>query len=92
MTGGLLWYGHKCMRGKDVVDDDLYEETANSMEGFLYLFIYLSSAKNILHKAGKRHNINKYRNTGRGDATAMHSYSYALWDSAIRRPKMRVAR
>ena len=38
---------------------------------FIYLFIYLSSAKNILHKARKRHNINKYRNTGRGDATAM---------------------
>ena len=38
---------------------------------FVYLFIYLSSAKNILHKARKRHNINKYRNTGRGDATAM---------------------
>ena len=36
MTGGLLWYGHKCMRGKDdVVDDDLYEGTAKSMEGFL---------------------------------------------------------
>ena len=35
MTGGLLWYGHKCMRGKDVVDDDLYEGTAKSKEGFL---------------------------------------------------------
>ena len=35
MTGGLLWYGHKCMRGKDVVDDDLYEGTAKLMEGFL---------------------------------------------------------
>ena len=38
---------------------------------FIYLFIYLSSAKNILHKARKGHNINKYKNTGRGDATAM---------------------
>ena len=36
MTGGLLWYGHKCMRGNDdVVDDDLYEGTAKSMEGVL---------------------------------------------------------
>ena len=33
--------------------------------------IYLSSAKNILHKARKGHNINKCKNTGRGDATAM---------------------
>jgi len=41
----------------------------------IYLFIYLSSAKNILHKARKRHNINKYRNTGRGDATAYANYS-----------------
>ena len=25
LTGGLLWYGHKCMRGKDdVVEEDLY--------------------------------------------------------------------
>ena len=36
MTGGLLWYGHKYMRGKDdVVDEDLYEGTAKSMEGVL---------------------------------------------------------
>lgn len=25
LTGGLLWCGHKCMRGKDdVVEEDLY--------------------------------------------------------------------
>lgn len=36
MTGGLLWYGHKCMRGNDdLVDDDLYEGTAKSMERVL---------------------------------------------------------
>ena len=35
------------------------------------MFIYLSSAKNILHKARKGHDINKCKNTGRGDATAM---------------------
>ncbi|XP_028513659.1 uncharacterized protein LOC110234965 isoform X2 [Exaiptasia diaphana] len=36
MTGGLLWYGHKCMRGEDdVVEDDLYEGTSKSMEGVL---------------------------------------------------------
>ena len=36
LTGGLLWYGHKCMRGKDdVVEDDLFEGTAKSMEGIL---------------------------------------------------------
>ena len=36
LTGGLLWYGHKCMRGKDdVVDEELFEGTAKSMEGFL---------------------------------------------------------
>lgn len=35
-TGRLLWYGHKCMRSKDdVVDCELYEGTAKSMEGFL---------------------------------------------------------
>ena len=35
-TGGLLWYGHKCMRGKDdVVEDVLFEGTAKSMEGIL---------------------------------------------------------
>ena len=34
--GGLLWYGHKCMSGKDdVVDEELFEGTAKSMEGFL---------------------------------------------------------
>ena len=36
LTGGLLWYGHKCMRGKDdVVEDDLFEGTVKSMEGIL---------------------------------------------------------
>lgn len=35
LTGGLLWYGHKCMHGKDdVVDEELFEGTAKSMEGF----------------------------------------------------------
>ena len=36
LTGGLLWYGHKCMRGKDdVIDEELYAGTAKSMEGVL---------------------------------------------------------
>ena len=36
LTGGLLWYGHKCMRGKDdVVEEELFEGTAKSMEGIL---------------------------------------------------------
>lgn len=36
LTGGLLWYGHKCMRGNDnVVEEDLYQGTAKSMEGVL---------------------------------------------------------
>lgn len=36
LTGGLLWYGYKCMRGRDdVVDGELYEGTAKSMEGVL---------------------------------------------------------
>lgn len=36
LNGGLLWYGHKCMRGRDdVVEDDLYQGTAKSMEGVL---------------------------------------------------------
>ena len=36
MSGGILWYGHKCMRGDDdIVDEELYEGTAKSMEGVL---------------------------------------------------------
>lgn len=36
MTGGLLWYGHKCMRGNDnIVEEDLFEGTSKSMEGVL---------------------------------------------------------
>ena len=36
LTGGLLWYGHKCMRGNDdVVAEELYEGTAKSVEGVL---------------------------------------------------------
>lgn len=36
LTGGLLWYGHKCRQGKDgVVEEGLYEGTAKSMEGVL---------------------------------------------------------
>lgn len=36
LTGGLLWYGHKCMQRKDdVVEEELYEGTAKLMEGVL---------------------------------------------------------
>ena len=36
LTGGLLWYRQKCMRRKDdVVEEELYEGTAKSMEGVL---------------------------------------------------------
>lgn len=36
LTGGLLWYGHKCMKGNDdVVEEALYEGTSKSMEGML---------------------------------------------------------
>lgn len=35
LTGGLLWFGHKCMRGND--DEDLFEGTSKSMEGALAL-------------------------------------------------------
>ena len=34
LTGGLLWFGHKCMRGNPE-DDDLFMATAKSMEGIL---------------------------------------------------------
>ena len=35
-TGGILWYGHKCMRGKDdVIDEELFAGTSKSMEGCL---------------------------------------------------------
>ena len=32
LSGGLLWFGHKCMRGNSE-DDDLFLGTAKSMEG-----------------------------------------------------------
>ena len=36
MNGGLLWYAHKCMRGKDkVVSEALFEGTSKSMEGIM---------------------------------------------------------
>ena len=36
LTGGLLWYGHKCMKGgDDIIEEDLYKGTAKSMEGVL---------------------------------------------------------
>ena len=34
LTGGLLWFGHKCMKG-DSEDDELFQGTAKSMEGIL---------------------------------------------------------
>ena len=34
LTGGLLWFGHTCMR-RNSEDDDLFMGTAKSMEGFL---------------------------------------------------------
>ena len=36
MSGGLLWFGHKCMKGSDdVVEEEVYGGTAQSMEGRL---------------------------------------------------------
>ena len=37
LTGGLLWFGNKCMRGKDQVatEEELFEGTSKSMEGVL---------------------------------------------------------
>ena len=36
LTGALLWYGHASMRGADsMVDDQLYQGTAKSAEGYL---------------------------------------------------------
>ena len=36
ISGGILWYGHKCMKGSDdVVDDELYHRTLKLMEGGL---------------------------------------------------------
>lgn len=36
ISGGLLWYGHKCMKGgDDVIEDELYQGTSKSMEGRL---------------------------------------------------------
>lgn len=35
LTGGLLWFGHKCMGGKDQVatEEELFERNSKSMEG-----------------------------------------------------------
>ena len=45
LMGGLLWYGHKCMRGKDtVVNEELFEGTAKSMEGVLAEECYKQAA------------------------------------------------
>lgn len=45
LTGGLLWYGHKCMPGKDtVVNKELFEGTAKSMEGILAEECYKQAA------------------------------------------------
>lgn len=36
LTGGLLWYGNKCMWGNDnIIEEELYAGTAKSMEGVL---------------------------------------------------------
>ena len=34
ISGGLLWYGHKCMKGRDdLIEHELYQGTSKSMEG-----------------------------------------------------------
>ena len=41
LTGALLWYGHASMRGSDsLIEDDLYEGTAKSAEGFLAAVLF----------------------------------------------------
>jgi len=50
---------------QNVLDEPISQEMEKRLhKPLLYLFIYLSSAKNILHKARKGHNIDKYKNTG----------------------------
>lgn len=45
LTGGLLWFGHKCMRGKDnVIEEDLFQGTSKSMEGILAEECYKQAA------------------------------------------------
>lgn len=41
LTGALLWYGHASMRGADsMVDDQLYQGTAKSAEGYLAAVLF----------------------------------------------------
>ena len=41
LTGVLLWYGHASMRGSDsLIEEDLYEGTAKSAEGFLAAVLF----------------------------------------------------
>ena len=41
LTGALLWYGHKSIRGADsIIDEELYKGTAKSAEGFLAAVLF----------------------------------------------------
>lgn len=41
LTGALLWYGHVSMRGADsIIEDNLYEGTAKSAEGYLAAVLF----------------------------------------------------
>ena len=41
LTGAILWYGHASMRGSDsLIEEDLYEGTAKSAEGFLAVVLF----------------------------------------------------
>lgn len=54
LTGGLLWYGHKCLRGKDdVVEDELFEGTAKSMEGILVEECYKQEKEEVVWQDGE---------------------------------------
>ena len=50
LTGGLLWFGHKCMQGSDdVVEGELFEGTSKSMEGILAEELPVSK-EDVCHK------------------------------------------
>ena len=69
LSGGLLWFGHKCVRGKDdVIEDDLYEGTAKSMEGMLADECYKQAKDEgcdivVVWQDGDSSSQNQWRNT-----------------------------
>ena len=107
LNGALLWYGHASMRGTDsVVDDQLYEGTAKSAEGYLASVLFRKASeegcKILVNWQDQDSSAEKSFREVFGDSTSAHvmkcgghvgrAHGNALKDMKVKKPSQRTTK